>query len=227
MRSSRTTNLILAGTFGFGSLIALAAPAMAETPAQDGEEMVLVFAPSDPEPAGPIFAPAPAPEPEVADDKAPPPQPEPQPDPTPDDDLEITQPTGHGDPEPEGELPKGTPEVDPDPEDGFDGPGDITSDPGCTLTHGCPDEEPTPDGHCFDEAGEVVDPSECIPTDDGDEPTDGDEPADSSTGADTEVLGSSTDRGALPRTGGGLAVLALAGSALAGFGAALRKVAKR
>ena len=224
MRSSRTTNLILAGTFGFGSLIALAAPAMAETPAHEGEEMILVFGGGDTDPQSPQdLAPAPTPDPEVDDDKAPPPQPEP--DPEPEGDLPIANPDE--DPDPEDDLPIANPDEDPDPEDGFGGPDDITSDPGCTLTHGCPDEEPTPDGHCFDEAGEVVDPSECIPTDDGDQPTDGDEPADSSTGDDTEVLGSSTDRGALPRTGGGLAVLALAGSALAGVGAALRKVAKR
>jgi len=219
MRSSRTTHLILAGTLGFGSLVALASPAMADTPAQEADEMVLVFAPSDPEPEGPIFAPAPAPDPEVDDDKAPLPlpMPLPQPDPTPDADLPVAQPTGHGDPEPEGDLPLGTPEADPDPEDGFKGPDDLTSDPGCTLTHGCPGED-TPDGHCYDDAGAVIDPSECIPTDDGDQP-------DSSTG--TEVEGSSTDRGPLPRTGTGVVALALAGGALTGLGAALRKVAKR
>jgi len=217
MRSSRTTNLILAGTFGFGSLLAMASPALAETPAQEGEEMVLVFAPGDPDPEGPIFSPAPAPEPEVADDKAPPRQPEPQPDPTPGADLPIAQPTGHGDPEPEGDLPIANPEEDPDPEDGFTGPDDLTSDPGCTLTHGCPGED-TPDGHCFDDAGAVIDPSQCIPTDDGDEP-------DSS--ADTDPPGSPTGRGALPRTGTGVVALALAGGALTGVGATLRKVAKR
>ena len=41
------------------------------------------------------------------------------------------------------------------------------------------------------------------------------------------MLDSTQDRGALPRTGAGLAVLAAAGGALTGVGAALRKLVRR
>ena len=124
----------------------------------------------------------------------------------------------HTDPEPE---PEPEPEVNPD----LDPIDDVlTSDPGCTITHGsCPgeDEEPTPDGHCFDDAGEVVDPSECIPQDDDTPDTKHDEP-------ETEVEGSAEDRGALPRTGAaGLVALAGLGAALAATGTAAKKLARR
>jgi hypothetical protein len=213
MRGSRTTTtLIVAGALGLGGLVGLASPAFAETPPQEGEEMVLVIDDGDlPEGPGDL-APAPTPDPEI-DDKAPPPPPEPQPE----DDLPIGIPGE--DPDPEDDLPIGIPgdDDDEDPDPG-DGPDEVTADGGgCQFTHGC-DEEPTPDGHCFDDAGNVVDPSQCLTSDDGGS-TDGTDGAD--------VDSSTTDRGALPRTGAGLAALALAGGALTGAGAALRKLARR
>jgi len=190
MRGSRTTTLIIAGALGFGALVGLAGPASADTPPfQPGVEI----AQPDDEPGGP-------------DDKAPVPTPG---DPVPHPDLPLEQPLPGGDPEPEPDLPLANPQGgddEPDPEIP-PGPGDVTSDPGCNLTHGC--EPETPDGHCFDDAGNVVDVSECLP-DEGDEP-----------GSSTE------DRGSLPRTGAGLVGLAAAGLGLIGGGTAARKAARR
>jgi hypothetical protein len=219
MRGSRTTTLIVAGALGVGGLVGLASPAFAETPPHEGEEMVLVIDDGG-VPEGPgDLAPAPTPDPEI-DDKAPPPPPEPEPEPQPEDDLPIGIPGE--DPDPEDDLPVGIPgdDDDEDPDPG-DGPDEVTADGGgCQFTHGC-DEEPTPDGHCFDDAGNVVDPSQCLTSDDGGS-TDG---TDGTDGVDVDS--STTDRGALPRTGAGVAALALAGGALTGAGAALRKLARR
>lgn len=247
MRGSRTTHLIFAGALGLAALVGLASPAFAETPAQDGDEMVLVFGEGD---TG------------TSDDKAPVPQPDPEPGPG-----EISDgPNDPGpDPLPEDQPEIGLPDEPSDPGDGPDGPGEVTSDPGCTFTHGCEpecdpqlgscditdqpdggddgddpvisdggdcivgcqpddggDEPGQPDGHCFDEAGEVVDVSECMPTDEpgGEGGTDGGDES-------TDVLGSSTERSALPRTGAGLAALAAAGMALVAAGATARQAAKR
>jgi hypothetical protein len=222
MRGSRTpSTLILAGALGFGTLVGLASPAFAETPAHDGNEMVLVMGGGDTDPQGPgDIAPAPTPDPDGEIAPAPTPDPEPQPQPGP---GEIVQPTGHGDPEPGDDLPLGTPGQDPD---GPDGPGDLADDPGCTFTHGCEGDEPTPDGHCFDEGGNVVDVSECMPTDEpGDQPQ-GDQPQ-ADDDSSTEVLGSTTGRTALPHTGAGLALLSAAGLGLVAAGTVARKVARR
>ncbi len=174
---------------------------------------------------------------------APQPDPEPQPQPVPQPDLPIGQPEVEPEPHPQpgpvpADLPVGQPEPQPDPEP--EAPtenDDITADPCTLVTHGCGDDDSSiddltsaddepgqPDGHCFDEFGEVVDPSECVPFgDDGlvppadepvDEPETGDEPK-------------QDDRGALPRTGAGLALLAGIGSVLVGGGAAAKRAAKR
>lgn len=220
MRGSRTTsNLILAGALGLGSLVTFAAPALAETPPHQGPGFEIAIPEEEETTLDDIVAPTP--EPEVNDDKAPLPQPEPEPQPDPqhgDDKVGPNQ--DPGDPQPQPNDDKVGPNQDPGDGPGFDGPDDITSDPGCNVTHGSCDE-PTPDGHCFDDAGNVVDVSECMPTEEpGDEPTGGGD-------GSTEVEGSTTERGALPRTGAGLSALAAAGLALVGGGAAVRKAARR
>lgn len=179
----------------------------------------IVLAPhTDPEPEpGPIIAnPAPQPQPDPAPQPADLPiaQPEPDPQPPVDPDLPIAQPTGHGDPEPDADLPIANPEPEPGVDPQFDPDLPIAQpQPGCTFTHGCPGEDtPTPDGHCFDDAGEVVDPSECMPTDDGKSP---------------EVEGSTGSRGSLPRTGAGIAVLGGIGAALVAAGSATKRLARR
>lgn len=199
MRGSRTTNLIIAGTLGFGSLVAMAAPALAETPPFDPTPMVLV-APEDDGPTGPgEIAPAPTPEPEI-DDKAPAPQPEPDPNPLPLPNPPVGQPEDDG---------PGIPE----------GPGDIV-DGGCTFTHGCEDDDPRPEG-----PDDLTADLGCTLTHGCEDDTPGDD--DSSVDDQTEVEGSSADRGSLPRTGAGLSLMALAGGTLTGVGGAIRKLARR
>ncbi len=170
---------------------------------------------------------------------APQPDPEPQPQPVPQPDLPIAQPEVEPEPHPQpdptipADLPIAQPEPQPEPEPEIPtgGNDEITADPCTLVTHGCDDDssiddltsaddEPgQPDGHCFNDAGEVIDPSECIPTDEpADEPTDepetGDEPK-------------QDDRGALPRTGAGVAALAAFGSILVAGGAAAKRAAHR
>lgn len=230
MITTRTARRFLAAA----SLTAVGFVGMADLAAAQpvGPGTVAVAPHTDPEPTpGPIVAiPTPDPQPE-------PPAPEPElpiaqpagdddPQPVPHPDLPIAQPTGHGDPDPTGDdlpiaNPAGDPEVDPDVPVDPDLP--LGTDPGCTVTHGtCPgdDDTPTPDGHCFDDAGEVIDPSECIPTDDT--PAD-----DGKEAAEPQVDSSSSDRGALPRTGSGIALLAAVGTALTAAGAAAKRVARR
>ena len=190
----------------------------------------IVAAPhTDPEPTpGPVIAiPAPQPQPDPAPQPADLPiaQPEadPQPEPVPHPDLPIAQPTGHGDPEPEGDLPIADPEPEPEVDPQFDPDLPIAQpEPECDVTHGC--EIPTPDGHCFDDAGQVVDPSECIPTDDetpADEPEEKDAPdTDADVAADRQG-------GSLPRTGAGIALLGGLGAALVAAGSATKRLARR
>jgi hypothetical protein len=231
MRGSRTTsNLILAGALGLGSLVIFAAPALAETPPHQAPGFDIAI-PEEQDTTIDDFV-APTPEPEVNDDKvAPTPDPG-QPDPMPqpnDDKLGPNQDPGDPEPQPQPNDDKLGPNQEPGDGPGIDGPDDITSDPGCTITHGdCGGgDEPTPEGHCFDGAGNVADVSECMPSEDpGDEPTTQDEPSGSDDGS-TEVEGSSTGRSALPHTGAGISLMAAAGLALVGAGTAARKAARR
>jgi hypothetical protein len=213
MRGSRTTSkLILAGALGLGSLVTLAAPALAGD--VQPQEAVLVLPQGNPPLPGPgDLADAPQ-------DPGPDPAPQPQPgpgdiadapaDPGPDvplgpDDF-ADAPDGPGPQDgPDDKAP--VPQDDPTP---HDGPGDI-ADGGCHATHGCvpTDDCPGPLASC-----DLTDK----PTDPGDDPTDGDEP---------EVQGDGGTRGALPHTGAGLAVLAAAGLGLVGAGTLARKAAAR
>lgn len=228
MTASRTSNLILAGTLGFGSLVAIAGPVLAETPPA-GQSMVLVLGDGDGGFGGPGDIAQPQPAPQPPKDKAPAPQPQPDPKPQagPGD---IVNPQGHGDPQPE-DLPiadagDGGPVVNPEIPPG---PGDITDGGGCNATHGCepevPDDftdKPKDEDDCHPLAAscdlkdrDPVDPEDTPPT------------PDSSDEDETEVLGERESRGVLPRTGAGLAGVALAGGTLTGLGAALRRLARR
>ena len=116
---------------------------------------------------------------------------------------------------------------------------EITSDPGCTWTHGCePDPECNPMVLCDEitsDPGCNVTHGDCDEgTDDGgtdggtDGETDdgGDEGTtdDGTTGGTTD--GGGSDGGSLPRTGAELATWAIAGLGLTGVGAALKKLGK-
>lgn len=209
MRGSRTSTLILTGALGLGSLVGLAAPALAETPAQEGQEMVLVFSPPAPD-HDDIAAPAPQPDPQ------------PQPVPGPGEISDVPQDPG---PQGPGDIAQPEPEPQPDPQPGpgeiadapqdpgpVDGPDDL-ADGGCHATHGCVPTDDCP--------GPLA---SCDLTDTPDQPTD--QPADEPVG-EPQVQGGHAERGALPRTGAGLAVLTVAGGALTGAGTALRRLAKR
>jgi len=232
---SRTKNLVLAGALGLGSLISLASPTLAgPSPAGGG---VVVSQPSDPGTGGPggFTNPTPLPDPEPVDLPIAQPDPQPQPDPG-----GFTNPTPQPDPQP-GDLPIGQPQQDPvvNPELPLD-PGDLKdSGGGCPQTHGCPGDQPDPKD-CLPQLGtcEVTDKEpapECNPilascdvTDrepgsGGGDPGQGDPEVD----GDVEVRGQQVDRTALPRTGAGIAGVALAGGALTGLGAGLRKLARR
>jgi len=202
MRTSRrTANLTLAAALGFGSIIGLASPALADGP--QGQEMILTLPPhTDPQPAPTDLAAAPAPDPEI-DDKAPVPTPDPEPE----------APSDFEQPE---TLPEPHPQPLPGPQQGGDKDGPADPEPEChPLQASCDKgiEEP--------ECDPIF--ASCDFTDRPGEPDDGDEP----TEPDVEVQGQTTDRGALPRTGAGLLVLGAAGGALTGIGAALRRIARR
>src|SRR5690606_20265157 len=64
MRGSLNTNskIVLAGALGLGSIVGLAAPALAETPAHQGGGMVLELPAPQPEPGDIIVNPTPEPE---------------------------------------------------------------------------------------------------------------------------------------------------------------------
>lgn len=203
MSASRTATLVLTGALGFGSLVGLAAPALAETPPHEGPGMVLTLGEDDGGLDGPGDIAQPEPAPQPPQDKAPVPQPDPEPQPQPGP-GDLVQPAGDPDPDPDPDLP--------------DGPGDL-ADGGCHATHGCEPEGP---GDLTDHPGDEDDchplAASCDLTDREPGGSGGDEPG---------VLDHTEDRGALPRTGAGLAALALAGSALTGLGAALRRAARR
>lgn len=221
MPASRTATLILSGALGLGSLVGLAAPALADTPPAQGPGTVLVLGEDDGGLDGPGDIAQPEPAPQPPEDKAPVPQPDPEPQPQPvPGPGEIAQPAGDPgpDPMPEDDLPIANPEGDgPDLPDG---PDDLT------------DEDPVEECNpllatCeidFPGGGDDCHPllASCDLTDR--EPTD---PGGSDGGEGPEVQGGGEERGALPRTGAGLAALAVTGSALTGLGAALRRVGRR
>ncbi|HET7722750.1 MAG TPA: hypothetical protein VFK43_22475 [Acidimicrobiales bacterium] len=213
-----TASLAAAAFAGFGGIAG--ADTIAPAP-QPGPGPVIANPQPEPHPA-----PAPQPEqPPIAQPEA-----DPEPDPQPAD-LPIAQPEdepGHG----PGDIaqPSGGEDPEPDPEVPT-GADDLADDPCNHLTHGCVDDSgiddltdtPRPDGHCFDDAGNVLDPADCLPGEDGEEPKDGGD----SSSEGTEVEGSTLDRGALPRTGAGLALLAGLGTALTAAGAATKRAANR
>jgi len=243
---SRTKNLVLAGALGLGALVSLASPALAG-PSPAGGGGLVIGQPSDPGTGGPggFTNPTPLPDPEPGDLPIAQPDPQPQPDPggfanptpLPDPGPQVPQ-GGNGQKAP---IPQADPDPQPDPQVPQGGNGDkgAPNPGGCPQTHGCPGEQPGPKD-CLPHLGtcEVTDTQpapECNPilascdvTDrepgsGGGDPGQGDPEVDS----DVEVRGRQVDRSALPRTGAGLAVLGLAGGALTGLGAGLRKLARR
>lgn len=230
-------NSVLSATLTVAGLTLTAGPALAENPPyQPGMEIAQPDGGNDPKPQGPggFDNPEEAPDPqpegpgEITD-----PQGGGDPDPQPEGPGDITDPQDGGDPDPQpegpGDLTNGDGD-DPRPE----GPGDLTDDEdGCGVTHGCePTDGNDPDGHCFDDAGNVVDVEVCSDDTPGDEPSDepGDEPGDGSGTVDeTPDSSSGTDSGSgsLPHTGAATGLLAAIGSALLGGGAILRRSSRK
>lgn len=201
MRGSRTSTLILAGALGLGTLTGLASPAFAET------STVLDTAPAPqpepPQPGGPG---------EISDD------PgctfthgcEPDCTPIPGGPCDLGDGGGDGGDEPgDGGGDGGT--------DGGDQPGDGGGDGGDQPGDGGGDGGTDGDDPVVLDGGADV-------LDGGNEPSD---PTTPDGSLDAEVLDRTVDRGALPRTGAGVTVLAVAGGALTGVGAVLRKLARR
>jgi LPXTG-motif cell wall-anchored protein len=144
--------------------------------------------------------------------------------------------------DPQADLPVVQPEPQPEPpQDAGCNPNvlcdEITSDPGCTWTHGCPQPEPecpdivascdlTSDPGCTITHGECDGDDEGTDgggTDGGDEGTDDGGDEDGTDGED----GTTGGGGTLPKTGAEMATWAVAGLGLTGLGAALRKLGKR
>lgn len=215
MRTSRTTNVIartaLFAGVGFTALGFGANVAGAETPAQDFQFQGEIVEPQ-PEPD-----PTPFPGPVVLDNGPVDPGPDPMPE---EPEFPIAQPEPQPEPDPEIDDKAPVPQDDEDPTPLPDGPGELT-DGGCNATHGC---EPEP-------CNELLASCDLTDTPEGeDTPEDEDTPADDTPADDdTEVLDDSTENasGTLPRTGGGIALLAMVGGALTGVGVAIRKLAAR
>lgn len=224
MSAPRTATLILSGALGVGSLVGLAAPALAETPPAQGTEVVLALGDGGGGFDGPgeIAQPEPAPQPPQDKAPVPPPDPEPQPKPLPGP-GEIAHPAGDPgpDPLPDEELPIAHPEHDgPGLPDGPDDLKDKDPVEPCNPLQATCDiaipEDEDDDCHPLQATCELTEPG---PSED--------EPGGTDGGEGSEVQSGGEDRGPLPRTGAGLAGLAVAGSALTGLGAALRRVARR
>jgi hypothetical protein len=140
------------------------------------------------------------------------PQPEPEPEPPVLPDLPLADPCG--------QTEEGCPQPDPDP--GFEGADDFTDDPCNHLSHGCGEDD------------EVDDFTENPDDPDGGDPGDGGEGGETpdpdpepKAEPETEVAGTQQDRGALPRTGAGFALIAGLGTALVGAGAAVKRAVRR
>jgi LPXTG-motif cell wall-anchored protein len=232
MRSATLAKLALTATVGIGALVGQAAIAQA-----------------GPAPLGPSsFEVGPHPDPTIPPIKGnkvtPPttvdpggvivlPEPDPQPDPPFDPQPPIAQPTGDACNLPSCDKvgPQGDP--DPDPKPGCNkllaSCDKITSDPGCTLTHGCPGEDPEPDPEpCRSDLGART---QCEPptTDGGgDGGTDGG--GDGGTDGGTTTGGGTTGGdhgGKLPHTGVDAMAMVGLGLGLGGVGAALKLLGRR
>jgi hypothetical protein len=207
--ASRTAGRILAAAaLSTVALAGLSGTAGAETPPfEPGVEIVVAPQPT---------IPPPDPAPEVDLPLADPcgqteqgcPQPEPEPEPPVVPDLPLADPCG--------QTEEGCPQPDPDP--GFEGADDFTDDPCNHLTHGCGEDEDIDDF-----TDNPADP-------DGEDPGEGGEGGEEpepETDPETEVAGTQEERGALPRTGAGFALIAGLGTALVGAGAAAKRAARR
>jgi hypothetical protein len=222
MRKAMVAKLSLTAAVGLGTLFH-AGTAQAETPPKQLDQTGdIKWAPAPPTTIGPIVA-------NPVD---------PDPDPPFDPDLPIAQPEADDCDQPScDKAPVPQPEPECNPIALCD---EITSDPGCTWTHGCP-EDPEPEcNELLANCDEITSDPGCNVThgdcdeDGGDEGTDGgDEGTDD--GGDESTTGGSTDGeptdggsgGSLPRTGAEMATWAVAGLGLTGIGAALRKLGKR
>ena len=232
MRKATFAKLSLTAMVGLGTLVGQATMAQAGPPQTNGG--VIIAQPTTTTTIKPIPADPVGPCGQIDCDQAD----EVDPDPPFDPDLPIAQPEADDCDQPSCDKAP-VPQPDPDPECNPHVLCDeITSDPGCTWTHGCPQPDPEcPEIALCDEI--TSDPGCTLTHGDcggGDEGTDGgDEGTDGTTGGDdgtdgTTGGGQGTDGGghdSLPRTGAEMATWAIAGLGLTGVGAALRKLGKR
>jgi hypothetical protein len=240
MRSATLAKLALTATVGIGALVGQSTFASAGTPQGPGTVKVAPHTdPTIPPKKGDFTSPTPpttvAPGGVIVL-----PDPEPQPDPPFDPDLPIAQPE---------DQPCHLPSCDKAGPHGDDDPtgcnkllancDTIDSDPGCTFTHGCPDDDPEPEPCQSDQGARTqCDPPEepcrsdhdartqCDRPDDGG--TDGGTTDGGTTGGGTTGGGTDGDHGGrLPHTGVDAMTILARGLGLSGAGVALKRLGRR
>jgi hypothetical protein len=234
MRSATLAKLALTATVGIGALVGQSTFASAGTPQGPGTVKVGPHTdPTIPPLKGDFTSPT---TPTTVDHGVIVlPDPEPQPDPPFDPDLPIAQPDDepctlpscdkvgpHGDDDPTGcnKLLANCDEID--------------SDPGCTLTHGCPDDDPEPEPCQSDHGARTqCDPPEEPCRSDHDARTQCDPPGDDggtdggTTGGGTTGGGTTGGGGRLPHTGSDAMARVVAGLGIGGLGVALKRLGRR